>query len=160
MLRKVDKKCKTLTVTCWGIRLKCSISWTFYWSWSNQCQTTLTSVPYNIAIVIGVFVWSEGGILNLRCLITNCHCKVKMTFIRVEKDTKYLFDNVFWINTLTLPTFTSRQPAHPTLCSTGDCTLTNQSVTVQGIKKKKKGVWHQRATLLISVLCISHNTEN
>ena len=141
-LRKVEKnkkpKKKTLTDTCWGIRFKCSIIWTFYWSWSIECQTTLTTVLYNFSIVIGVFVWSEGGILNLRCLITSHLCKIKMTFIRMEKDTKYLFDNVFWINTLTLPTFTSRQHAHPPCCSTGDSTVTNQSVTNQGIKKKRK----------------------
>ena len=56
----------------------------------------------------------------------------------MEKDTKCLFGNVFWLNTLTLPTFTSRQHAHPPCCSTGDSTVTNQSVTNQGIKEKKK----------------------
>lgn len=79
------KKKKALTVTCRRSWLKCSIKWTWYWFYSTEYKIFMTTVLYNIFVLIGFFVWTESAISYRRWSGTShcCRIQIRMTSIRM-----------------------------------------------------------------------------
>ncbi len=121
---------ETLTDTYWRFSIKFAIIRTWWWFCSIECKTCLTTICYNISILIGIFVWPESHTCSRfrRC---TCHrCKIKTTFIRMEIES--LFLDTLLVVTHRLPTFTHRQPVVPPLISTKDLSgtrSTNEFIT-------------------------------